>query len=276
MYDWVKELQSGDRLLDLCSGPGSLPPGVVPCLSVAVDEDTAAFHNAFAITPGVTRCFAQSHHLPFATASFDLVICSHALEHVVELDATLAEIARVLKPTGRLFVSVPNGYGVCDSVYRFLFEGGGHVNRFRREPLVERIERTAQVHLAKWTRLYSSFVYLRRIPEVPSPRPADFSPRLALFCRLPRKLHTVAQRLLYSGTRMVDRAFGTNTALYGWAFWFDRSSGPAVEQPAYVNVCRVCGDGSPAATLERPTPGVFRCPNCQNGTPFFKPFGNAE
>ena len=33
-----------------------------------------------------------------------------------------AEIGRVLKPDGRLVVSIPNGYGLCDGIYRFVFE----------------------------------------------------------------------------------------------------------------------------------------------------------
>jgi ubiquinone/menaquinone biosynthesis C-methylase UbiE len=49
---------------------------------------------------------AQS--LPFATASFDKVICSEVLEHLQDPDIALKEIARVLKPGGRALISIPN------------------------------------------------------------------------------------------------------------------------------------------------------------------------
>ncbi len=43
--------------------------------------------------------------IPFADAGFDAVIANHMLYHVADLDATLAEIRRVLRPGGRLYAS---------------------------------------------------------------------------------------------------------------------------------------------------------------------------
>ncbi len=45
--------------------------------------------------------------LAFADASFDIVICSHVLEHVPEDRRALAEMARVLRPGGRAVIMVP-------------------------------------------------------------------------------------------------------------------------------------------------------------------------
>lgn len=44
---------------------------------------------------------------PFADNTFDLVICLHVLEHVVQLVDAITEIHRILKPGGLLFVEVP-------------------------------------------------------------------------------------------------------------------------------------------------------------------------
>lgn len=49
-----------------------------------------------------------SDALPFADASFDTVVASSVLEYVPELDTTLKEIARVLRPGGWLFATVPD------------------------------------------------------------------------------------------------------------------------------------------------------------------------
>lgn len=46
--------------------------------------------------------------LPFADASFDVVVASSVLEYVAELDLTLRQIARVLRPGGWLFATVPD------------------------------------------------------------------------------------------------------------------------------------------------------------------------
>jgi len=44
----------------------------------------------------------------FADASFDRVICTEVLEHVEDPEAVLADLARVLRPTGRAVITLPN------------------------------------------------------------------------------------------------------------------------------------------------------------------------
>ena len=106
MHDWLQQLQTDQRVLDLCSGTGSFSPAGLACSVVALDEDTAAFENAAPLQPGPHyRTFGKSDQIPFSNASFDLVICHHGLEHIPTVETTLREIGRVLKPDGRLVVS---------------------------------------------------------------------------------------------------------------------------------------------------------------------------
>ena len=51
---------------------------------------------------------AQAESLPFPDGSFDLVTCCDVLEHVQDLDRTLSEIARVLKPGGIIMYDTIN------------------------------------------------------------------------------------------------------------------------------------------------------------------------
>ncbi|MGH7112736.1 MAG: class I SAM-dependent methyltransferase [Stellaceae bacterium] len=50
---------------------------------------------------------ADLRRLPFGNASYDLVFASHVLEHIVEDEAAIAEIRRVLKPAGIAVLPVP-------------------------------------------------------------------------------------------------------------------------------------------------------------------------
>jgi 2-polyprenyl-3-methyl-5-hydroxy-6-metoxy-1,4-benzoquinol methylase len=48
--------------------------------------------------------------LPFASETFDLIICKHVLEHLEEPESAFRELARVLRPRGRLLVLTPNRF----------------------------------------------------------------------------------------------------------------------------------------------------------------------
>ena len=92
-------------------------------------------------------------HLHFAPASFDLVYSFAVLEHVQDVEATLASIFTVLRPGGRFCFVVPmidfaaNGplppytplHGYCDHVRAFterdLRERFGHFERFVLEKI---------------------------------------------------------------------------------------------------------------------------------------------
>ncbi len=45
--------------------------------------------------------------LEFMDSTFDIVICSHVLEHVPEDKAAMREMARVLRPSGSAYIMVP-------------------------------------------------------------------------------------------------------------------------------------------------------------------------
>ena len=46
--------------------------------------------------------------LALPVASFDRVVCTEVLEHVVDPDVVLAEIAKLLRPSGIAVITVPN------------------------------------------------------------------------------------------------------------------------------------------------------------------------
>jgi SAM-dependent methyltransferase len=57
--------------------------------------------------------------LPFADNTFDSVLCTSVLEHVDNAEYAVAEMARVLRPGGRLLITVPFFYPEHEAPYDF-------------------------------------------------------------------------------------------------------------------------------------------------------------
>lgn len=98
---------TGHRVLEIgCGAGGMLGPleryGDVHGLDI--DHEFTAFCKS----RGFERVLCGSgYELPYADASFDLVCLFDTIEHIPDDEQTLREVARVLRPGGAVFVSVP-------------------------------------------------------------------------------------------------------------------------------------------------------------------------
>jgi SAM-dependent methyltransferase len=84
----------------------------------------------------------NAHHLPFPDGAFDLVIASEILEHIPDDAAAIAEAVRVLRPGGRLAVTVPRWWPerVCWALSDAYHQvEGGHVRIYQRRQLLGRL-----------------------------------------------------------------------------------------------------------------------------------------
>lgn len=59
------------------------------------------------LDPKVAMMQADITNLPFTDNSFDIIFCSHVLEHIVDDHQALKELLRVLKPDGFAIIQVP-------------------------------------------------------------------------------------------------------------------------------------------------------------------------
>ena len=59
--------------------------------------------------------------IPVPDATFDVILCTQVLEHVPYPAEVVKELCRVLTPSGILFVTVPQGYGVHGEPYNFYY-----------------------------------------------------------------------------------------------------------------------------------------------------------
>ena len=101
-------VRAGERALDLASGTGDLAVGVaelgarVSGLDITHRMMELAQHRVARLPHRIPFLTGDMTALPFATASFDLVTTGYGLRNVPDLDTSIDEIARVLKPGGRL------------------------------------------------------------------------------------------------------------------------------------------------------------------------------
>ena len=112
-------VRAGMRVLDVCCGPGMLAQGAIARGAQAVGLD---FSNVVELARKVvpTAQFQQgdAQDLPFPDNSFDAAVCGYGLMHVPDAEKVLREMQRVVRPGGRIAVSVwdsndpLNGFGL--------------------------------------------------------------------------------------------------------------------------------------------------------------------
>jgi SAM-dependent methyltransferase len=120
---------------------------------VALDMDAAELKDVAgmfdALRPEVPAGAAaaavrgDAYRLPFADATFDRVIAAEILEHLPADDVAMSELARVLKPGGRLAVTVPRWLPekVCWLLSdEYHANEGGHIRIYRADELRDRLQ----------------------------------------------------------------------------------------------------------------------------------------
>lgn len=97
-----------ERVLEVGGGPGELAERIATELGCEVVMlDVSDRMVELAVARGVDARVGDVQSLPFGDGRFDCAVAAWMLFHVPDIDAGLAELARVLRPGGRL-VAVTN------------------------------------------------------------------------------------------------------------------------------------------------------------------------
>ncbi len=105
----------GTRILDVASGFGQDAAALAAEGAWVVGAEPSARRSALARSlgggePGPTPYWVRgwSDALPFASGSFDAVICKGAIDHFDQPRRAIAEMARVTRPEGRVVLAIAN------------------------------------------------------------------------------------------------------------------------------------------------------------------------
>ncbi|HXT37177.1 MAG TPA: class I SAM-dependent methyltransferase [Chloroflexota bacterium] len=130
---WVFDhltLPAGARVLELGCGPDLLwsanrervpDTWEITLADLSPGMIDQARHNLNGDPPRFRFAVLDAQAIPFPDVSFDAVIANHMLYHVPDIPKALAEIRRILRPSGRLLAAT-NGDGHLREIHQLLQE----------------------------------------------------------------------------------------------------------------------------------------------------------
>ena len=266
MIDLFEKLDTGSVVLDLGSGSGSFDYMANTHLEIIgiepffLDESDPTVQKARREHPAVRYYETSASDLSaVAASSVDAVVANNTFEHFDDIPGVLQELQRVLKRDAYIYAALPDGNGYDDRLYRWLWNGGGHVNQFGFDEFVALVcDTLAGFQLDSSIEISSGFNYLRPVsPETahqarPSARWVVSHPRCSVLVR----------NALAVGSVACDAAFGSHTHRYGFGYYFSRGhEGENRLQFPRANMwtCIECGT---VLRPERSLPERLRCQNC--------------
>lgn len=150
-------LRDGDRVLDMGCGGGrhAYEAWRRGATVVALDLDEQELKGVGYVVGTMDEAGELPHgpvggpvrgnalSLPFPDGTFDRIVTSEVLEHVWDDRGAIRELVRVLRPGGRMAVTVPTRWPERVSWaidWRYHDQPGGHVRIYRQHELEERLE----------------------------------------------------------------------------------------------------------------------------------------
>ena len=115
----AQDVQGPGWLLDVGSGAGTWAVANarrgMPSIGVEISKEGALFAAQLARRHGVQNCFfvaGDAVQLPFRSGAFNWVTNYTAIEHIYDPEKCIAEMARVLRPEGRLLINTINNFSL--------------------------------------------------------------------------------------------------------------------------------------------------------------------
>jgi SAM-dependent methyltransferase len=183
-YRFAALFARGARVLDAGCGSGYGAVELKDAASVyAMDISAEAVGHARRAFAAPSNLFIQGkcEQVPFANASFDLVVAFEVIEHLARWQDFLSEARRVLTPSGTLLLSTPNKAWYAESRAK-AGPNPYHVHEFEHHEF-EAALKAEFPHVHLWTQNHSEAIVFVPATVVPGKfdAPADTAPEQAHF-----------------------------------------------------------------------------------------------
>jgi SAM-dependent methyltransferase len=165
---------AGCSVLDMGAGTGGLllacqQRGATCLVGLEVEPELYELAQLRLADTGIECLLTDGNTVPLPDASFDVIFSIHVIEHVVSPSLYLAEVVRLLKPGGLVFLTCPNRLWPHEPHAQLPFlpylpmslAQAWCERRSRSKRLSEAIQR--QYHTGTLLNHYFSFVGLRRV-----------------------------------------------------------------------------------------------------------------
>jgi ubiquinone/menaquinone biosynthesis C-methylase UbiE len=168
------DLGPSDRLLDVGCGTGRAVRMAAPVVAFAsgLDLSRGMVDRARTLSAGIDNVRfveGEAGALPFDDGSMTAVLCTSSFHHYPEPAAAVREMARVLRPEGRLVIADPcadrRAVRVADRVLRALEPG--HVGMYRSDQLRAFLEAAGLRPVARRFLWERAFQFLKAVKPGP-------------------------------------------------------------------------------------------------------------
>ncbi|MCA9950653.1 MAG: methyltransferase domain-containing protein [Anaerolineales bacterium] len=144
-YLWIQDLlalKPGETYLDISCGRAQLTTLARQHGAQAhgLDLSYTALQSGWNAGQGGDLITGNSQELPYAPDSFDVISNIGSLEHYLDMQTAVQQMARVLKPGGRAVVLVPNSFSLLHNIWIAARDGRTNIDQQPIQRYAARVE----------------------------------------------------------------------------------------------------------------------------------------
>lgn len=133
-YDHYLRLHACGRLIDL--GCGNVPL-YATYKNLIAQNICVDWENSMHANPFLDKICNLNERLPFDNEEFDTILLSDVLEHIPEPEKLWREMARILKPGGKIILNVPFFYKIHEAPHDYFRYTEFALRRFAKDVNLE-------------------------------------------------------------------------------------------------------------------------------------------